>query len=219
MNFLLEGLKERVYDKDEVSYIENCRRILDIKCHANKIKEQGSVRISGLQFKTFKEVAVFFEPNIDTCLDPDELRIQWRAYNSALERTVMDKKMGLANMTNIDILRNLINPKMELYRGIADVISVLIRAAVAKGGVESVVESMVSVVEAHTPSSRGILNQERLEDEVMVAWNGEDVVHCDFLVKEALLSFTSQYKMTGHRDGHFVRKKNKNLILCNLRGC
>ena len=56
-----------------------------------------------------------------------------------------------------------------------------------EGGVESLVESMVSVVEAQTPSSTGILNQERLEDEVMVAWNGED----DSLVSETIMYFTS----------------------------
>ena len=41
-------------------------------------------------------------------------------------------------------------------------ISILIKAAVATGGVESLVESMVILVEAHTPSSIGILNQERV---------------------------------------------------------
>ena len=40
-------------------------------------------------------------------------------------------------------------------------------------------DSMVIVVEAHTPSSQGIHNQERLKDETLVAWNWEDVVHCD----------------------------------------
>ena len=97
---------------------------------------------------------------------------------------------------------------MQIYppSGIEDIISILLRAAVAKGGVESVVESMVSVVEAHTPSSRGILNQERLADEITVAWNGEDVVHCDALVKEAMLSYTGQYKLLGNREGHFVRR-------------
>ena len=40
----------------------------------------------------------------------------------------------------------------------------LVQAAVAKGGVELVVESMVSVVGAQTLSSRGILNREILGD-------------------------------------------------------
>ena len=59
---------------------------------------------------------------------------------------------------------------------------------------------MVSVLEVHNTSSRGILNQERLEDEVMVAWIGEDVMNCDSLVRETMISFTSQYKMLGHGD-------------------
>ena len=31
VNTLLNGLKERVYNKEEVTYIENCRRVLDIQ--------------------------------------------------------------------------------------------------------------------------------------------------------------------------------------------
>jgi hypothetical protein len=86
------------------------------------------------------------------------------------------------------------------------VLSILVRTVVAKGGVEAVCESMVSVIEAHTPSSRGILNQGRLEDEVMVAWNGEDIVHCDPVVKEALANYWSQSKQLGNRNGHFIRR-------------
>ena len=109
-------------------------------------------------------------------------------------------------MPSLDILRTLIDPSMNLYCGIEDVLSILLRAAVAKGGVESVVESMVSVVEAHTPPSRGILKQERLEDEALFAWNGEDVVHCDPLVREALALYCSKYKKDGDKGGHFIRR-------------
>ena len=80
------------------------------------------------------------------------------------------------------------------------------RAAVAKGGVESVVESMVSVGEAHTPASRGIILQNRLEDETIVSWNGEDVMHCDPIVKEDMRAYINQYKMQSNREGHFVRR-------------
>ena len=75
-----------------------------------KVKVHGAVKISGLQLKTFREVAVYFEPDIDTRVDPDELRIQWRLYNSVLEGLTVD------NMSSIDILKNLIDPKKELYR-------------------------------------------------------------------------------------------------------
>ena len=223
VNFLLDGLKERVYDKEEVTYIENCRRVLDIQSQVKKVREHGAVKISGLHLKSFREVAVFFEPDINVRVDPDELRTQWRLYNKVLEDLLMNKAMGLINMSSLDILRSLIDPKKELYRyiasqyilkslntffssGIEDVLSIVVRAAVAKGGVESVEESMVSVVEAHTPSSRGILKQERLEDESLVAWNGEDVVHCDPLVREALALYSSQYKMEGNKEGHFIRR-------------
>ena len=40
-------------------------------------------------------------------------------------------------------------------------------ALMARGGVESVVESMLSVMEAHTPASRGLLNQKKIEDEIL----------------------------------------------------
>ena len=68
------------------------------------------------------------------------------------------------------------------------------------------VESMVSVVEAHTPASRGIIPQNRLEDETIVSWNGEDVMHCDPIVKDAIRAYISQYKMQSNREGHFVRR-------------
>ena len=45
--------------------------------------------------------------------------------------------------------------------------SILVLAAVAKGSVESAVDSMVSVVETHRSSCRGIINKERLEDETL----------------------------------------------------
>ena len=66
--------------------------------------------------RTFREVALYFEPDIDTRVDADELRVQWRLYNSVLEGLVVNKSMGLDSMSSIDILRNLIDPKKELYR-------------------------------------------------------------------------------------------------------
>ena len=67
---------------------------------------------------------------------------------------------------------------------------------------------MVSVVEAHTPSSRAILDQQRLEDEIQVAWNGEDTFHCDAVVTEALASYWGSCKTLGNREGHFIRSED-----------
>ena len=45
---------------------------------------------------------------------------------------------------------------------------------------------------------RGITNQARLENEVWVAVNGPDVVHCEGIVKEAIKE--------GEGGGHFIRR-------------
>ena len=89
----------------------------------------------------------------------------------------------------------------------------------AKGGVESVCESMVSVMEAHTPSLRAILDQKRLEDELMVAWNGEDVYHCEAVVKEALGTYWGQCKSLANREGHFIRRSENISILYKKKAC
>jgi hypothetical protein len=49
--------------------------------------------------------------------------------------------------------------------------------------------------------SRGITNQNRLENEVWVAVNGPDVVHCEGIVKEAIKE--------GEGGGHFIRRSQK----------
>ena len=46
--------------------------------------------------------------------------------------------------------------------------------------------------------SRGITNQNRLENDVWVAVNGPDVVHCKGIVKEAIEE--------GEGGGHFIRR-------------
>ena len=118
---------------------------------------------------------MYFEPNLEQRLEPDDLRIQWRTFNDVLEDLI--RKQPAAS--SLDFMKLLLHPSKKLYRGVEGVLSILVRAAVARGGLESVCETMVSVMEAHTPSLRGILDQRRLEDEILVAWNGEDVFHCD----------------------------------------
>ena len=85
-----------------------------------------------------------FEPDTNERVNPDKLRTQWRLYNKVLQDLLMNKATGFINMSSLDILRCLIDPKKELYRyfacryilkffssGIEDVLSILVRAAVA----------------------------------------------------------------------------------------
>ena len=112
------------------------------------------------------------------------------------------------SITSHAMMKLLLDPAQEHYRGIEGALSVMVVALVAKGGVESVVESMVSVMEAHSSPLRGLLDQERIENEMMVAWNGEDLYHCDSIVKDALQSYLSDFKRDGDKGGHFVRQSS-----------
>ena len=67
-------------------------------------------------------------------------------------------------------------------------------------GVESIVESWVSTTEAHCTAVRGILNQQRMEDEICVAINGPHDVHADNIIKEAM------EKMWKEKQYYFVRR-------------
>ena len=97
----------------------------------------------------------------------------------------------------IQIIAKFLDPKEDLYKDIEGPLSVLARACVAQG-VEAIVESWVSVLENHSSSVRGITDQDRLEDEVWVAINGPEVVHCEGIVREAI--------RVGEGGGHFIRR-------------
>ena len=83
-------------------------------------------------------------------------------------------------------------------------LAILAKASVVMG-LESVVESWVSVMEHHN-NPRRPLTQERLEQECMVAINGPDEVHCDSVVTEALVSYWGHKAEVGNRKGHWVRR-------------
>ena len=52
------------------------------------------------------------------------------------------------------------------------------------------------------PANRGLLNQHRIEDEMMISWNGEDIYHCDGVVEETMRA----YKGSGRVNDYFVSK-------------
>jgi hypothetical protein len=74
-------------------------------------------------------------------------------------------------------------------------------------GLESVVETWVSVLEHHNKPWRS-LTQSRLEGEGMVAINGPLEVHSNPVVQEALGIYWKKQKMMGNRGGHLVRRSS-----------
>ena len=75
-------------------------------------------------------------------------------------------------------------------------------------GLESVVESWVSVIEHHN-NSRRPLTQERLEHEAMVALNGPPEVHCDKVVEEALSNYWEKQKLSRNKVAHWIRRDER----------
>ena len=67
---------------------------------------------------------------------------------------------------------------------------------------------MVSVMEAHTPASRGLLIQQRIEDEMIVSWNGEDIYHCDDVVEKTMHTYKGNFIRRGGRVNTRVFHKN-----------
>jgi len=84
------------------------------------------------------------------------------------------------------------------------VLAILANASVAMG-LESMVESWVSVMEHHN-NPRRALTQARVEQECMVSINGPSEVHSDSVVLEALGAYWSRKKVRENRQGHWVRR-------------
>ena len=81
------------------------------------------------------------------------------------------------DLKSLDILRSFLNTNQKLYENVEIIIHILCVAATTMS-VESVVESWVSIYEAHSNKHRPISN-ERAEQEICVAVNGPLLQHAD----------------------------------------
>ena len=203
VSFLKEGLTEKVYSSTDVVMINNGRTILDLKSIMVKIKTFGANRISNLGWMGFKNSSVFFVENVLDAVGEYELRTQYREFNRRVSS--LADQPGSELMSSIEILSKFLDPDQKLFKDVESILSILTRVAVMNVGVESVCESWVSVWEQHNSPVRGLLDQQRLEGEVLTSINGPDVAHCDSIVKEAMKSFWGKSKNVTHRGGHFVR--------------
>ena len=114
VTFLYNGLKERVYKNDDIVVIGNIRRLLDLKSKMKRIEIHGATRISSLEWRQFKESAVFIEQDVLTRVGEDELRTQFREFNRRLEE--LNENPVARNMENCSILGMFLDPKKDLYR-------------------------------------------------------------------------------------------------------
>ena len=118
----------------------------------------------------------------------------------------MSKTADISKISSLDILGQFLSSNGKLSKDVETVLGIIARAAVCTA-VESIVESWVSIVEHHSPSTR-VLSQDRLEDEAMVSINGPELPHADPVIKEALRAYWQGSKNKGNTGGHFIRRSN-----------
>ena len=85
VSFIEEKMKEKVYCKEDIEVVQHSRALLDIRAMAEKARDLGAVTASGLlHFRPFQKAALFFEPNLEDRLDPEEFRLQWGLFNQVI---------------------------------------------------------------------------------------------------------------------------------------
>jgi hypothetical protein len=199
--FLHNGLSNDVYSNTDVIYLDNIRRLLDLKKIVKSIDQYGAASVSSNQYRSWLDAAKFLENDLFARISANELRLQYRDFMSKLGELAPN----VINMDNTEIFALFLNPSLGYYKNIEGVIGILANAGVVMG-LESVVESWVSVLEHHNNSQRP-LTQERLEQEGMIAINGPLEVHCDSVVEEALSSYWGKQQM-GNHSGHWIRRSS-----------
>ena len=114
-------------------------------------------------------------------IDEAEFRVQYREYLKKL-KLLVDDKSEMKNWDSLEILTQLFK-STTFCVNIEAILGILARAMVTIG-IESVVESWVSVMESHDSKSRP-LGQKMVLTETAVNLNGPQPVNCDSVVDEA----------------------------------
>lgn len=145
---------------------------------------------------------MFFERDLLTRISAEEMRLQYKEFVRRMEE--LNEEVDSLDSTALFSL--FLDPQNNLYKGIEAVLAVMANSGLVMG-LESVVESWVSVMEHHNNPKR-CLSQQRLENELMIAVNGPTVAHCDSVVDEAIDLYWSKAKRVGERGGHWIRKSD-----------
>ena len=170
--------------------VNHSRKLLNLLTTLLKISTNGGVRVFDLGWQGFKTAAMYFEPDIFQRVPEDEFRLQYRDFIRRLEQ--LSQAKGSMNLSSLKILGKLLDSKEKLCKDIEGPLSILARASVTQG-VEAIVESGVSIMENHNDPTRGIINQDRLINELWVAINGPEVAHCESIVRESLKDLNTNF--------------------------
>ena len=197
------NLLAKVYTAESRKLIESVRVVLDLESLSKKVKMAGAAHVAAIDSKIFIEKSREISIKLSDISD-QELRIQFRDFLRKLEALIDSSKDK--SHTSMTIFKSFLNTELKLYEDVEAIIQVLCDAATSMS-VESIVESWVSIYEAHSNKHRPIAN-DRAEQEISVAVNGPLLQHADPVIKAALRSMFKNSKDKRNMGGRFIRRNN-----------
>ena len=199
IQFLHSGLS-KVYSGTDRAQIESIRALLNFQFFIRAVGRSGANNTAAIHFKRWLDSARLLQPELLINISMDELKVQFRVFLRKLQELTPTIK----ELKDKEVFSLLLHPRHGHYKGFESVLAILANASVAMG-LESMVESWVSVMEHHN-NPRRALTQARVEQECMVSINGPSEVHSDSVVLEALGAYWSRKKVRENRQGHWVRR-------------
>ena len=192
--YLSEGLEAKVFDKKTMEELKYLNSLLDSAGLQKKIKSSSPSLVSSLMWDEYYQAAQHINSKIE--VDEVELRREFREYCIMLGSLP-------GSLNSMDIFKLMFDAKNNKYQGSENILAIVGRAMVSMS-VESMAESWISVLEAHSTKTRG-LEQLSMEVEMMVAVNGPECVYSAAVVEQALSLYWTKAKLDSQKEGHFIR--------------
>ena len=208
MKHLKDKLSAKVFTPRTSTMIEHTRTILDMQTLIRKLAARSPSDLANMNYQSYRNASIVVEPNlfIDV-VEEGEFRVQFREFLKKL-KVWMEENPKLAKLDSLGIISKLFEGT-EFFNNIEAIMAVMARAMVIIG-IESVVESWVSVMESHDSKNRP-LGEEMILTETSVSLNGPNPVNCDSVVEEAMRLYWSKCQLKNSSDGHFIRKSSNGI--------
>jgi hypothetical protein len=148
VTFLHTGLSS-VYSGTDIAQIESIRRLLNLQFFTESVERSGASNTATIHFRSWVDAAKLLQPDLLIHISAEELRSQFQRFMAKLEELAPTLK----KLENIKIFSLFLDPSLHHYTDIQSVLAILSNASMAMG-LESVVESWVSIMEHHNSSPR-----------------------------------------------------------------
>ena len=179
---LLDELKD-VFRESDIKIIEHTRCLTDWAGLAARMKERSRVIVFNLEKDKFCNSAMKIARSVRV-VTMATLEDQFYKFTKRLEIVTSHETAKSLHEKDSKDLINLFSCTPSLYEGIELIMQSAYVAAI-KVSVESVAESVISVYNRHNSDIRP-MEENQVNDEMFVSWNGPEIGEADDILKEAL---------------------------------